>query len=112
METTRRSGRPILGFLAGAGTMLLAGVAGASVLGYLIAQFYAGPHLPGEPIDKNVGLDAGLQGVAAANVLALATLAWFGVRRRQWPPLAGGLAVAAAELALFLWVVWTRSRAG
>ena len=89
-------------FLGGVGMMLLAITVGAALITYILAMLQAGPYPPWELPDKNIGFDAAFKGSIAGNVLGLAGLAWFSIRRSDWMPFLGGFTVFALELALIL----------
>ena len=102
METARHHSSPTMRFLGGAGMMLLAITVGAAILTYILAMLQVGPYPPWELPDKNIGFDAAFKGSIAGNILGLAGLAWFSIRRSDWMPFLGGFAVFALELALIL----------
>jgi hypothetical protein len=88
-------GTMLLRFFGGMCVMPLASVLGAFVFGFAINMIWHGLSE-----DKNVGLGTALEGIFVANVLAVAGLAWFSIRRRDGMPVWGGLTAAAAEYAL------------
>ena len=101
-ETGRPTSSPTLRFLGGVGMMLLAITVGAAIITYILAMLQAGPYPPWELPDKNIGFDAAFKGSIAANILGLAGLARFSIRRSDWMPFLGGFTVFALELALIL----------
>src|SRR5438132_397047 len=102
METASLRSSPTMRFLGGVGVMLLASTVGAAIITYILAMLQVGPYPPWEPLDKNIGFDAAFKGSIAGNVLGLAGLAWFSIRRSDWRPFLGGFTVFALELALIL----------
>jgi hypothetical protein len=100
--TVRPTSSPTLRFLGGVGVMLLAITIGAWIISYIIAMLQVGPYPPWELPDKNIGFDAAFKGCIAGNILGLAGLAWFSLRRSDWMPFLGGFTVVALELALIL----------
>ena len=95
METARHRSSPTMRFLGGVGMMLLAITVGAAIITYILAMLQVGPYPPWEPLDKNIGFDAAFKGSIAGNVLGLAGLAWFSIRRSDWMPILGGFTGAA-----------------
>jgi hypothetical protein len=93
-------GKLLLQFLGGMGTMIVAGILSGFVGGYVISLFWAGPHLPWQPIDKNIGLESAIRAIIAGDLLAMAGLAWFSSHRGHWMPLWGGFTIFALELGL------------
>ena len=102
METARLHSSPTMRFLGGVGMMLLAITVGAAIITYILAMLKGGPYPPWELPDKNTDFDAAFKGSIAANILGLAGLAWFSIRRSDWMPIMGGFTVFALELALIL----------
>ena len=102
METARHHSSPTMRFLGGVGVMLLAITVGAAIITYILAMLQVGPYPPWELPDKNIGFDAAFKGCIAGNILGLAGLAWFSIRRSDWMPSLGGFTVFALELALIL----------
>ena len=96
---------PTLRFLGGVGMMLLAITVGAAIITYILAMLQVGPYPPWELPDKNIGFAAAFKGSIAANVLGLAGLAWFSIRRSDWLPIMGGFTVLALELALIFFLL-------
>ena len=105
METARHHSSPTMRFLGGVGVMLLAITVGAAIITYILAMLRVGPYPPWELPDKNTGFDAAFKGSIAGNVLGLAGLAWFSIRRSDWLPFLGGFTVFALELALILFLL-------
>ena len=101
-ETGRPTSSSTLRFLGGVGVMLLAITVGAAIITYILAMLQVGPYPPWELPDKNIGFDAAFKGSIAGNILGLAGLAWFSIRRSDWMPFLGGFTVFALELALIL----------
>ena len=97
METARHHSNPTMRFLGGFGVMLLAITVGAALITYILAMLQVGPYPPWELPDKNIGFDAAFKGSIAGNILGLAGLAWFSIRRSDWMPIMGGLTVFALE---------------
>jgi hypothetical protein len=95
--TVRPTSSPTLRFLGGVGMMLLAVTVGAAIITYILAMLPPGP----PPSGKDAIL-TGIVGYIAGNVLGLAGLAWFSIRRSDWMPIMGGFTVFALELALIL----------
>jgi hypothetical protein len=83
--TVRPTSSPMLRFLGGVGVMLLAITVGAAIITYILAMLSPG----GPPSGKDAIL-TGSMGYIAANVLGLAGLAWFSIRRSDWMPILGG----------------------
>ncbi len=54
------------------GTMILAGILSGFVGGYIISLFWAGPRLPWQAIDKNIGLESAIRAIIAGDLLAMA----------------------------------------
>ena len=102
METASLRSSPTMRFLGGVGMMLLAITVGAAIITYILAMLQVGPYPPWELLDKNIGFDAAFKGSIAGNILGLAGLAWFSIRRSDWMPFLGGFTVFALELALIL----------
>ena len=102
METARHHSSPTMRFLGGIGVMLLAITVGAAIITYILAMLQVGPYPPWELPDKNIGFDAAFKGSIAGNILGLAGLAWFSIRRSDWMPFLGGFTVFALELTLIL----------
>ena len=102
METARLRSSPTMRFLGGVGVMLLAITVGAALITYILAMLQVGPYPPWELPDKNIGFDAAFKGSIAGNILGLAGLAWFSIRRSDGMPFLGGFTVFALELALIL----------
>ena len=87
METARLTSSPTLRFLGGVGTMLLASVVAAFVVGNALAMW--NPNWGGQ----NHPLLAALSGIVAGPFIGLAGLSWFAIRRRDWMLFLGGLTV-------------------
>ena len=102
METASLRSSPTMRFLGGVGMMLLAITVGAAIITYILAMLRVGPYPPWELPDKTIGFDAAFKGSIAGNILGLAGLAWFSIRRSDWMPIMGGFTVFALELALIL----------
>jgi len=102
METASLRSSPTMRFLAGVGMMLLAITVGAAIITYILAMLRVGPYPPWELPDKTIGFQAAFEGSIAANVLGLAGLAWSSIRRTDWMPFLGGVAVLVLEMALIL----------
>ena len=102
METARLHSSAPMRFLGGVGMMLLAITVGAATITYILAMLQVGPYPPWELPDKNIGFDAAFKGSIAGNILGLAGLAWFSIRRSDWMQIMGGFTVFALELALIL----------
>ena len=96
METARHHSSPTMRFLGGVGVMLLAITVGTAIITYILGMLHGGP-----PSGKDAIL-TGIMGYIAANILGLAGLAWFSIRRSDWMPFLGGFTVVALELALIL----------
>ena len=103
--TVRPTSSPTLRFLGGVGVMLLAITVGAAIITYILAMLQVGPYPPWELPDKNVGFASAFKGSIAANVLGLAGLAWFSIRRSDWLPIMGGFTIFALELALIFFLL-------
>jgi len=84
--TVRPTSSPTLRFLGGVGVMLLASTVGAWILAMLP---------PGPPPSGEDAILTGIMGSIAGNVLGLAGLAWFSIRRSDWMPILGGFTGAA-----------------
>ena len=97
METASLRSSPTMRFLGGVGVMLLAITVGAAIITYILAMLQVGPYPPWEPLDKNIGFDAAFKGSIAGNVLGLAGLAWFSIRRSDWMPIMGGFTALPLE---------------
>ena len=95
--TVRPTSSPTLRFLGGVGMMLLAITVGAAIITYILGMLHGGP-----PSGKDAIL-TGIMGYIAGNVLGLAGLAWFSIRRSDWMPILGGFTCFALEyLILYL----------
>ena len=97
METARHHSSPTMRFLGGVGVMLLAITVGAAIITYILAMLQVGPYPPWELPDKNTGFDAAFKGSIAGNILGLAGLAWFSIRRSDWMPILGGFTALPLE---------------
>ena len=97
--TVRPTSSPTLRFLGGVGVMLLAITVGAAIITYILA-------MPGPPPSGKDAILTGIMGYLAANVLGLAGLAWFSIRRSDWMPILGGLTgIALGFLILNLFAI-------
>ena len=94
--TVRPTSSPTLRFLGGVGVMLLASTVGAWILAMLP---------PGPPPSGEDAILTGIMGSIAGNILGLAGLAWFSIRRSDWMPIMGGFTVFALELALIFFLL-------
>jgi hypothetical protein len=74
-------------FTIGVATVVLLSV-GSAFAGQLFGHAASGG-------DKNAGLEAALVGLAIGAATAIAALAWWGDRRRDWRPVVGGVIAAA-----------------
>ena len=86
--TVRPTSSPTLRFLGGVGIMLLASTVGAWILALL---------RPGPPPSGEDAILTGIMGSIAGNVLGLAGLAWFSIRRSDWMPIMGGFTALPLE---------------
>jgi len=75
--------------------MLLAITVGAAIITYILA-------MPGPPPSGKDAILTGIMGYLAANVLGLAGLAWFSIRRSDWMPILGFTGAALVFLILNL----------
>jgi hypothetical protein len=82
---------PTLRFLGGVGLMLL-----AITVGWLITYILA-LLPPGPPPSGKDAILTGIMGSIAGNVLGLAGLAWYSIRRSDWMPIMGGFTVLPLE---------------
>src|SRR5437867_1309606 len=90
--TVRPTSSPTLRFLGGVGVMLLAITVGAAIITYILAMLPPGPPPSGED-----AILTGIMGSIAGNVLGLAGLAWYSIRRSDWMPIMGGFTVLPLE---------------
>ena len=98
--TVRPTSSPTLRFLGGVGVMLLAITVGAWIITYILGMLHGGP-----PSGEDAIL-TGIMGYIAGNILGLAGLAWFSIRRSDWMPILGGLTgIALGFLILNLFAI-------
>ena len=98
METASFRSSPTMRFLGGVGVMLLAITVGAAIITYILGMLPPGPPPSGED-----AILTGIMGYIAGNILGLAGLAWFSIRRSDWMPILGGFTCFALEfLILYL----------
>jgi len=106
MQGTRTRGGPIMGFLGGAGAMIVGTVFWTVALAFALTLIW-----PPATTTSEFGLARIPYAFFTAIVMGLVGLAMFSARVRDWVPLLGGLVVAGVELALFMWLAFPVSPA-
>ncbi len=104
METASLRSSPTMRFLGGVGVMLLSITVGSWLIYYMLVLIQVGLILPWQPVDKNIGVGAGIIGGIGGHMLGLVVLAVVSSARRDAKPFLGGLAGLALGW-MFMWII-------